>query len=78
LRFREAVRRTIRALQRHPYVGAHYRSANPKLPNLRSWPVTGFEAIRAYYTVEDEMIQVIRILHGKRDVRHILENEEDL
>ena len=66
----------MRALQRHPYVGAHYRSTNPKFPDVRSWPVTGFEAIRVYYAVDNERIQVIRILHGKRDVRQILENEE--
>jgi plasmid stabilization system protein ParE len=48
---------------------------NPRLQNLRSWPVTGFEAIRIYYALEEEAIQVVRILHGKRDVRRILQSE---
>jgi len=50
-------------------------SGNPQFPNLRSWPVIGFETIRVYYSVGDETFCIIRILHGKRDVRRILENE---
>ena len=75
LRFREAVRRTIQSLSQNPYVGPRYSSGNPRLQNLRSWPVTGFEAIRIYYALGPDAMHVIRILHGKRDVRRILENE---
>jgi plasmid stabilization system protein ParE len=35
--------------------------------------VAGFETIRIYYYAESEAIHVIRILHGKRDVKRILE-----
>jgi toxin ParE1/3/4 len=75
VRFREAVRRTVESLRRHPLVGPRYTSSAPQLQNLRSWPVAGFEAIRIYYLVEEETIHVIRILHGKRDVKRILEGE---
>ena len=73
LRFRDAVRRTVDSLREHPLVGARYRSKKPELQNLRSWPVPGFEAIRIYYLAETGAIHVIRILHGKRDVKRILE-----
>jgi toxin ParE1/3/4 len=72
LRFREAVRRTVQSLSQNPHVGPRYSSSNPRLQNLRSWPVTGFEAIRIYYALEEDGIHIIRILHGKRDVRRIL------
>ncbi len=75
IRFREAARRTIHSLGLNPHLGPRYSSANPRLKNLRSWPVVGFEAIRIYYTLEADAKHVIRILHGKRDVRRILENE---
>ena len=77
VRFREAVRRTIQSLGQNPHVGPRYSSGNPRLQNLRSWPVTGFEAIRIYYALEEDTIHVIRILHGhgKRDVRRILQSE---
>jgi plasmid stabilization system protein ParE len=75
LRFREAVRRTIQTLSQNPNVGPRYSSGNPRLQNLRSWPVAGFEAIRIYYALEADAMHIIRILHGKRDVRRILGNE---
>jgi plasmid stabilization system protein ParE len=75
LRFREAVRRTIESLRLHPLVGPRYSSSNPQLQNLRSWPVTGFEAIRIYYLLAEDSIHIIRILHGNRDVKRILEHE---
>jgi len=78
LRFREAVRNTVNSLQTHPFVGARYRSRKPEQRNLRSWPVAGFEAIRIYYTTDRDAIHVIRILHGKRDLKRILERESPI
>ncbi len=78
VRFRDSVRRTVRVLCEHPRVGARYRSSNPQFQNLRSWPVAGFEAIRIYYLLDDDTMRIIRILHGKRDVKHILERERDI
>ena len=64
LRFREAVRRTIESLSQNPHVGPRYSSSNPRIQNLRSWPVAGFEAIRIYYALEADAMHIIRILHG--------------
>jgi toxin ParE1/3/4 len=75
VRFRTAVRRTIQSLQQHPLVGPRYRSSNPQLQNLRTWAVAGFEAIRIYYLLDEDTLHVIRILHGKRDVKRLLEGE---
>jgi len=75
VRFRKAVQRTVQSLRRHPLVGPRYRSSNPQLQTLRTCPVAGFEAIRIYYLLDEDTIHVIRILHGKRDVKRILERE---
>ena len=75
VRFWDAVRRTVESLREHPFVGPRYGSSSPQLQNLRSWPVAGFEAIRIYYLLDEDAIRVIRILHGKRDVKRILERE---
>ena len=76
LRFREVVRRTVQSLSKNPPVGPRYSSGNPRIQNLRSWPVVGFEAIRIYYALEADAMHIIRVLHGKRDVGRVLENEE--
>ena len=62
-------------MREHPFVGPRYASSSPQLENLRSWPVAGFEAIRIYYLLDEDAIHIIRILHGKRDVKCILERE---
>lgn len=71
-RFREAIEQTVRSLSDHPLIGPHIQSNEPRLRELRSWPVVGFEAIRIYYLWTEDTLQVVRILHGKRDVARIL------
>jgi toxin ParE1/3/4 len=78
VRFRDAVQHSVKSLRQHPHAGPQYPLKNPRLQNLRTWPVAGFEAIRIYYFVEEDTIHVVRILHGKRDVRGILEREESV
>jgi plasmid stabilization system protein ParE len=75
IRFRESVRRTVQSLRDYPQVGPRYSSDNPQLQNLSTWPVAGFEAIRIYYLLQEDTMHILRILHGKRDVRRILEKE---
>ena len=43
---------------------------------LRSWPVKGFEPIRIYYVEVPGCLRVVRVLHGKRNVRRILRQRE--
>jgi toxin ParE1/3/4 len=62
-------------LRQHPLVGSRYHSSVPQLHDLRSWPIAGFESIRIYYLADSGAIHVIRILHGKRDLKRILETE---
>ena len=76
VRFKDSVRRTIQSLQKHPFVGSRYQTNSPKLQNLRSWPVVGFEAIRVYYLIDQDVLRIVRILHGRRNIRHTLELEE--
>ena len=56
-------------------MGAPKAVRNPALAGLRTWPVKGFEDIRIYYLVQREILKVVRILHGRRDIKPILENE---
>ena len=71
-RFREAVRFTAQFLCEHPLVGSYYRSKNRHLQDLRSWPVAQFDVLRIYYRVNADAI------HGKRDIKRILERERDV
>lgn len=70
-RFLEAVERGIDRLLEMPGVGAPQPFQHRRLRNLRAWPVPGFEDIRIYYQETKNGIRVVRILHGKRDIRRI-------
>jgi plasmid stabilization system protein ParE len=73
LRFKSAVKRTVKALSQRPRIAPRYILRNTELKTLRSWPVAGFEALRLYFLLEHDTIRIIRILHGKRNVRAILQ-----
>ncbi len=76
-RWLEAVEKTIHKILRTPSAGAPKQLSNESLAGLRSWPVEEFEDIRIYYLAEEGALRVIRVLHGKRDIRRILEREEE-
>ena len=72
-RFREAVTESIGQLKPTSRIGTPFRGS---ITGLRSWPVKGFEEIRIYYQALPAVVRVVRILHGKRDVRRILSSEK--
>jgi plasmid stabilization system protein ParE len=58
-----------------PGAGAFKILDNPSLTGLRSWPIHGFPAMRIYYIHSGDELRIIRILHGKRDINPLLEEE---
>jgi toxin ParE1/3/4 len=76
-RFLAAVQAAVGKICQRPGIGAPKLIENPKLAGLRSSPVAGFPSIRIYYLVAGNNLRVIRILHGKRDINPMLENESE-
>jgi len=74
-RFLEAVQRATDMLYSMPGAGAPKMLENPSLSGLRSWPVRGFPAMRIYYIHRGDELRIIRVLHGKRDINPLLEDE---
>jgi toxin ParE1/3/4 len=74
-RFLEAVQRTINDIIRMPNGGTPKILSNEVLAGLRSWPVQEFEDLRIYYLTKGDIVRVVRVLHGKRDINRILEKE---
>ena len=72
-RFRDAVKESVEQLKPHPRMGTLFQGS---ISGLRSWPVKGFAAIRIYYVEGPGHLRVVRVLHGKRNVRRILEREQ--
>src|ERR1039457_200833 len=61
---------TCRRLAKHPRMGTKRRDITP-LP-LRFWTVTRFPDYVIVYRPETVPLQVVAVLHGKRDLKEVL------
>lgn len=71
-RFLDAVQATLQRLARHPLSGRRRTFRNRLLRGIRSFRVAGFPDVLVFYRVTDETIDVLRVLHGARDVDPLL------
>jgi toxin ParE1/3/4 len=75
-RFYTATLDAIDALLAMPGAGSLKPTSNPLLAGLRSCPIKGFDAFRIYYVLRDDVLIVVRVLHGKRDIGSILDSQD--
>lgn len=78
LRFLEAAKAGLRQLVNMPGLGARYAPDHPLLADLRSFPITRFNRDLIFYRPLADGIEVVRVLHGARDIEAILAEEFDL
>ncbi len=74
-RFLAAIEETIQQLLTIPGLGRVRKYLNPKLKDLRSWRIRGFEKWLVFYRPTDDRIEIVRILHGARDLTPLLSEE---
>jgi toxin ParE1/3/4 len=72
-RFLDAVQESAKTLVGMPGIGALCAFHNPRLRSTRRIPITGFENWIMFYQVTEKHIDVIRVLHGARDIAAIFE-----
>ncbi len=72
-RFMEATLNAFDDLLRMPEIGRPRSFKRSELAGLRSWAVRGFEEHLIFYRPTDDGIEVIRVLHGARDLENIFE-----
>ena len=56
-----------------PQMGPACHFRNPRLRGVRRFPVSGFEKWLVFYQSSDGDIEVVRVLHGARDIASILD-----
>ncbi len=59
---------SFQRLQQMPLVGVKRQLPQTRLRNLRQWPVKEFTDYLIFYRVTRDRIDVVRILHGRRDL----------
>lgn len=72
LRFLDAAAETFAFLARNPGNGAPRESKNPVFAGIRVRRVTGFEKHLVFYRLCEGGIEIVRVLHGHRDLDAIL------
>ena len=76
-RFVNAAHRTIERLARMPGIGNLWEDDDPELANVRVSPISRYRKYLVFYRPTEGGIEVLRILHGARDITRILRRDED-
>jgi toxin ParE1/3/4 len=73
LRFYDAASTTFGNIATMPGIGERWQSINPRLAELRVWRIAGFEKHLVFYRPTADGIEIVRVLHGARDIDSVLE-----
>jgi toxin ParE1/3/4 len=75
-RYFAAVDRTCARLARQPRSGTPYESGIRSLDGMRRAPVSWFKAYLIFYIPRPGGIDVVRVVHGSRDIEHLFAEDE--
>jgi toxin ParE1/3/4 len=75
-RYLDAVGHTCLQLVKHPFSGTLYDSGISRLEGMRRFPVSRFDNWLIFYLPHENGIDVIRVLHGARDLDRLFAQEE--
>jgi len=74
-RFLDASEATFALLAESPQIGAVYPTKNHRLRGLRVFRVKGFPNHLAFYLDHSYGVEIVRVLHGARDLDEALKEE---
>jgi len=77
LRFLDAVELTCRDLSQMPSIGSQRYAEIPLVYGVRMIAVKGFKNYLLFYLEHETSIDIIRVLHGARDIPEALQSEEE-
>jgi toxin ParE1/3/4 len=69
----EAAYQTCRTLADHPELGRLRHFSQNVLTGLRSFVVTDFPNYVIFYRVQENAVQIVRVLHGARDIEKLFD-----
>ena len=72
-RFYDVAYKTFRMLAEEPGMGPAVRASG--LRGLRKWAIHGFLNYIVFYRVHADHLEIVRVLHGARNVYRILRSE---
>jgi len=70
-RWSKAVTSAVLRILRNPRVGAPCRFSPTELHRIRRVPISGFPKHLVFYSIEDNDVLILRVLHGARDLESL-------
>ena len=74
-RFLDVAEDAFARLAAMPNMGRRREMRSTRFAALRQWPIRNFENYLIFYQPIENGIEVLRVLHGARDIDRILEEE---
>lgn len=75
-RFLVAAEETFKQVAKTPGIGKLSQLSNPNLADVRQQAIKGFRKYLVFYRPTDSEVEILRVIHGARDIEAIL--DEDL
>jgi toxin ParE1/3/4 len=70
-RFLRSANSAFEELAQMPQIGASRTFRNPRFAAVRMWPIRGFERFLVFYRPVKGGIEVLRVVHGARDIETV-------
>jgi toxin ParE1/3/4 len=72
----QAAEKTSESLLAAPRVGILYQTKRPQLEGMRFFPISKFQNDVIYYREHPQVMEIVRVLHGRMDKKKRLQSEE--
>jgi toxin ParE1/3/4 len=76
-RFLYAAEATFQLIARTPGIGRFSAFTHPQVAQLRQYPVKGFKNYLILYELTEDMIDIVRVVHGARNLEQMLLTPEN-
>jgi toxin ParE1/3/4 len=74
-RFLFSAEKTFQKLSQFPQRGKLSNFKHPQLIDIRQQAIEGFRKYVIFYRLTDSEVEIIRVIHGARDIEAILEQD---
>ena len=74
--FLDGVDAALGLLGQWPGIGTSCRFQNTRFDGIRVWPIPGFKNFLIFYRVLDNEVEIVRVIHGARDLSAIFGDAE--
>ena len=76
-RFLELAEATFAQLATIPGMGKIVGLVSSRMGQIRQWRIKEFQDYLIFYQIQDDRVEILRVLHGSRDLEDILSNIDE-